>query len=237
MTFRPGVHPLTILHAPCHGPTVTPHHIRHALTLGACSVGFSELYERVPYLRERPSWRTTVGNPPNDTHDELRGAHDAPIATRRHHEQVRSFAMRACDASTPLKLAPPRWVQSDTYVHPLGDVEHITAHPNAAVVGLDPARVDRVKKYVATMGVLERRIKLALKRKRLVVVTGDLNYPALADVVDWSPHAMFARTGLKVWAIGVDYVAHGPGLRPVDRQVITDNGQDHPWMMRRFVRE
>lgn len=240
---RSPAHSLVVLHAPAHGPSLTRHHIRRALGLGACSIGWSEAYRRIDYLRGRPSWRLTVAWPSEailDDPDERRGAWDCPISTRRHHDRLAAFRVRACDESTPIKLAPPRYVYGEAYAHPLGDVEHIAAHPNAAVVNretgepLNPREVDRVAKYVETMAVVERRARHALNRNRLVVITGDLQMGAHQSV-PWSPSSIAKRLDLRVWAEGIDYVLSDKRLKPVDRRVIHTT-MDHPWMREEFTR-
>lgn len=198
------------------------------------------MMRRIDYLRLRPAWRLLAAVPVElDDFDERRGAWDCPISTRRHHERIAAFRARTCDASIPLKIAPPRYVVSEAFEHPVGDVERISAHPNAAVVtaegfALDPAKVERARFYVDTMQVVERRARHALNRNRLVVISGDLNMGKRVDV-PWSPVALARRLDLRVWAVGVDYILSDKRLRVLDRQLIA-SGMDHPWMREEYAR-
>jgi hypothetical protein len=166
----------------------------------------------------------------------LRGAHDTPILRRRHHKKVESFHYKAVGPSTPIKIAPDRWNTGVAYKHPWGVIGHVTAHPNAAVAGLDPRNVDRVAKYVDQMAQLERSIRLWRSKGYTLVVTGDLNHGSGGP--SWAPEAMFERLNMRTWRMGVDWIAWDRRLAlPLEnRELIRDNGQDHPWLLARFQR-
>ena len=229
-------HPLRIMHAPLHGVTATRDQIRHALSYDPCSVSFSEAYPLsiFPFLTTRRVYPATVGRRLDLRR--MRGPHDTPILRRRHHTKVASFAYKAVDASLPLKIAPERWNTGVAYKHPWDVVGHITAHPNAGVTGLDPRRVDRVAKYVDQLVQLEASIRRWQEREYLIVVTGDLNHAAGGE--SWAPEAMFRRLKLNTWRVGVDWIAWDKRLRLPEnhRKIITDNGQDHPWLVATFQR-
>lgn len=230
---------LTFLHAPCHGPTLTHSTIRFALSdeFHACAVGFSEAYRHEAFLRGRPRWRPTMPAPrPEDDSHMTRGKFDAPVLVRRHHPLVASWSVKACGRSAPLKLAPPRWFNGQTFAHDLGAVETIAAHPHAKIVGL-PGDLDRVEKYAESMRVLEAHIEKSLNKGRLVVLGGDLNYPDRPGGPAWSPPRMLRRLGLKHWAVGIDWVAWSPELVPVRNRVIgrEQTHQDHPWLWVSFT--
>lgn len=231
-------HPLTVLQASCHGPSLTHRAIRYALSreFSACVVNFSEAYRHEAFLYDRPSWRVTLPViREGDDRDVVRGKGDAPVVVRRHHHLLDSWSMKACSRSVPLKIAPPRWFNGQTFDHELGAVEAMAAHPNAAIRGL-PEGLDRVEKYAQSMRLLELRIEDSLHRGRLPVVTGDLNYPDV-DGPPWCPSRMFARLGLKTWAVGVDWIAYSPRLVPIRNRIIgqAQTGQDHPWLHASFT--
>lgn len=229
-------HPLRIMHAPLHGVSATPQQLRRALSFDPCSVSFSESYPLTifPFLIARPSYPATVGK--KASLRPLRGPHDTPILRRRHHRKIDSFAYKAVDSSIPIKIAPERWNTGVAYRHSWGRIGHITAHPNAVVQGLDPRKVDRVAKYVDQMTKLEKSIREWQRLGYWVVVTGDLNHHE--GGAPWGPEAMFSRLNMRTWRVGVDWIAYDHRLwLPEDRRlIITDNGQDHPWMVATFRR-
>lgn len=225
---------LTILHAPCHGPSLDLAAIRIAVGLDADSIGWTEAYRRVPMLRRRLRYRTRVGNPRHAVNASIRGAHDVPIQVHRRNRLIEWQAIKACDPSTPLRVAPDRWITRVVFEHPIGRVEHVALHPNAAVMG-HPLGVDRVEKYAATMERLESIATRAIRRGHHLVVTGDLNYRSGGP--DYAPEAVFDRLDLDTWRIGLDWQARSPHLRLVDRLTLGEatTGQDHPWMRARYV--
>lgn len=216
-------HLLRIVHAPLRGPEATRADLKHALELGACSIGFTEAYHYTRYLRRRPSWRIAVGH----SEHSLRGPGDVPVLVRRHHAAVDRWAIKACDAGEPLRLAHERWITGFAYRHPLGVIEHIDHHPDA--VQAPTATLSMRRLYRESMERLETCVRVALELGRLPVVTGDLNLPA-HNPLPYAPRAVFGRLGLKTWSVGVDWIAWHKDLIPVDRAVIADNGQDHPWL-------
>lgn len=219
-------HLLRIVHAPLRGPEATKAEMHRALELGACSVGWSEAYRHIPYLRRRPAWRIAVGH--SDT--SLRGPGDVPVMVRRHHKPVDRWAVKACAPAEPLRLAPERWVTGFAYRHPLGTIEHIAHHPNP--IGNPDATLSMRREYRNSMERLEQTVRVALELGRLPVVTGDLNVPA-SSPLEFAPRHVFERLNLKWWAVGVDWVAWHRSLIPVHRETLDreQNGQDHPWLL------
>lgn len=219
-------HLLRIVHAPLHAPTVTHLEIRRALRLGACSIGWSEAYRHIPFLRRRPLWRIAVGR----SETSLRGPGDVPILVRRHHPPVDRYSFKACGPAEPLRLAPERWVTGFAYRHPLGVIEHVVHHPNPIMA--PAATLSMRRAYRESMEKLEKALEVTLRLGRLPVVTGDFNL-GHAGVLEYSPRAIFERLNLKYWCVGVDWVAWHRNLVPVGRRVIerADNGQDHPWLV------
>lgn len=219
-------HLLRIVHAPLRGPEVTTREMRRALKLEACSIGWTEAYRRIPFLLRRPSWRIAVGH----SQTSLRGPGDVPVIVRRHHPLVDRWAIKACDAASPLRLAPERWITGLAYRHPLGVIEHIAHHPNP-IMNPD-ATLSMRREYRNSMERLEACARAALELGRLPVITGDLNVTP-ASPLEFAPRQVFDRLNLKWWAVGVDWVAWHRHLVPVARRVIERdvNGQDHPWLV------
>lgn len=225
--------PLVLLQASCHGPTVDTRTLRFALggDVGADVVNGSELYRHRAWLSERPKWRVSL--PPvddGDDRDDLRGKNDAPVLVRRRYPLVDEWWRLMCHRSTPLKLAPPRYANAQTFAHPLGLVEAVAFHPHANVRGF-PHDLPRVVEYRRGMRRLEQHLRHSLERGRLPVGSGDLNYPNV-DGPEWSPRRMFARLGLRTWSVGVDWVWWHPQLVMVDQRVYGRDRtrQDHPWL-------
>lgn len=230
--MRPAV--LTIVHAPLHGPTANAAAIRHATTLGGDSIGFTEAYEPQTRraIRSRLRHRLVVGKSATDPR---RGPWDVPILAHRRNPFVDGWAVKACDASEPERIAPERWLTGAVYEHRFGTVEHIAAHPNAAIKG-QPADLDRVLKYRENMRRLESKIRRAQRSGHIVAVTGDLNYPAGGP--SWAPEAMFDRLELATWRVGIDWFAWSPFLRQRRRDVLPGQGPAsgrHPWLVGGFV--
>lgn len=235
MTRRPNV--LTIVHAPLHGPTADLATVRRACGLGGDSIGFTEAYEPQTRraLRTRLRHRLIVGH--SDT-DPRRGPWDVPILAHRRNRLIEGWANKACGPSEPIKIAPERWLTGAIYEHRFGTVEHIAAHPNAAV--FDQSHdLDRVLKYRENLRRLESRIALAQRRGHIVVVTGDLNWPSGQARPAWSPGAVFARQGLATWHVGIDWFAYSPFLHRRRMDVLEGppepNGHPHPWLVAGFV--
>lgn len=229
LTGRP-MPPLTILHAGCHAPSLDLGAVRLASSLDPDSIGWSEAYERIPLLRSRVRYKVRVGRSRTDPR---RGARDVPISRRRSHAEVDWWAIKACEASHPERIAPERWITGVAYRHPIGVVEHINLHPNAAVQHTDPD-LDRVRKYADTMRRLESRIIRAQRLGRHVVVTGDLNWSGRTGP-RWSPGRVFDRVDLRTWNVGLDWVAWSSHLRTTrgGLSIIGPDrtGQDHPWLL------
>lgn len=219
-------HPLRIVHAPLRAPIARPADIQRALALGGCSVGPTEAYRLIGYLRRRPSWRIAVGR----SETSLRGPGDVPVLVRRHHKPVDRWAIKACGPADPLRLAPERWITGFAYRHPLGTIEHIAHHPHPILNAA--ATLSMRRGYRESMERLEQCVRVSLELGRLPVVTGDLNVTR-ASALEFAPRAMFERLGLKAWSVGVDWIAWHRSLVPVGRRVIErqENGQDHPWLV------
>lgn len=214
--------PLRVVHAPLHGPSATRREMHDALELRADSVGYTEAYNRIPYLARRPWWRISVGH----SETSRRGPGDVPVLVARRNRPVDRWAIKASEAGTPLKFAPERWVTGFAYRHALGVIEHVNHHPNP-LVSLSARREAR-----RSMERLEQCLEVSLKLGRLPVVTGDFNQTK-NHIGEYSPREVFDRLNLRWWAVGLDWVAWHRSLIPVGRRVIprVRNGQDHPWLV------
>lgn len=218
---------MRVVIAPLHGPDATLSEAHRALNLGACSVGYSEAYHLIPYLRRRPWWRIAVG----ELGAHPRGAGDVPVLVRRDHAVIERWAIQACDAAQPLELAPARWITGFAYEHPLGVVEHINPHPNPYFA--PRATLSLRKAYVENMDALEVRIRRSLNLGRLPVVGGDLNMSRVHGM-PYAPRELFDRLGLRTWSQGVVWIAYPRSLVLTGMRVLEDNGQDHPWLVADF---
>lgn len=221
---------LSILHAPCHGPSLDLGAIRFACSVGADSIGFTEGYRQIRALRRRVSYRCRVGKSSIDTRlgPSPRGdAGDVPILVRRRHPLVEWSAVPVTPPGEPRKIAPERWLTRVVYDHPFGLVEHINAHPDPMVVrdGGSHAR------YLERLEAMSVR---AIRRGHHLIVTGDLQ--ARGGIV-WN---MFGYLDLDTWRVGIDWVGYSPHLRLVERTRLVDPSQvgvehPHPWMLARFA--
>lgn len=224
---------LTILHAPTH-VVRSPRVIRRATRTAADSIGFTEAYNAIGLLAARRRYRLTVGS---GGRDERRGAKDTPVLTRKAHVSLGAGAMQVSEEVEPSKFGPDRWLTFSLFEHDdVGSVAHVHMHPNATVRNRR-ASAPIVREYRESMATLFTFVRFLRNEGYLVVVTGDLNYPNVKRGPEWTPHHTFARLGLDVWSVGVDYVAHDPRLALVRKQVIrggTDS--DHPWLLATFRR-
>lgn len=224
---------IAVLHAPCHAPSLDLGAVRLATSLDADSIGWSEAYERIPLLRTRLRYKVRVGTSRTDPR---RGARDVPILRRRSRREVDWWAIKACGPSEPIRIAPERWITGVAYETGFGVVEHIAAHPHAAVQDRDPD-LDRVEGYRQNMRRLESRIIRAQRLGRHVVVTGDLQWNGLVGPL-WAPGRVFGRLDLRMWNVGLDWLAVSGHLRTVPRSLRllgpAETGQDHPWLFGRF---
>jgi hypothetical protein len=237
MTRRLRAHELTLLHAACHGPTLSRARIRQACRrYGAGVIEWTEAYRRNRYLRTRLRFRMVVGKSKTDPR---RGPKDNPLLVRRGYEVIDRGAVKACDASTPHKIAPERWISWAIIRHlELGVIGVYALHPNAAVV--DAWESDRAAKYRQQMQALIDLVRANRARYHVDddVVSGDLNYHENDPVRDLTPRDVFEQLGMDFWCEHLDWIAWTPGLEPVEKRVIptSENGQDHPWLLVRFIR-
>lgn len=263
---RPGT--VTILHAPNHAPDVAGAAIRLATRTGAHSIGMSEAYRVTRLLAAVDRYRLTVGRGGRDKRRGAKdtpiltqatlvslGAGAVQISetakpARLAPDRWLTFSLFESDAGpiAHLNLHPNAGIAHAVPFQP--DVELIAnAEGNAKILKQDreaaaryaaPARVLRVREYAESMKSLERYVRLFRLEGFLVVVTGDLNYPAELHehLPVYAPAKVFERLDLAVWAEHLDYVAYDRRLTLTKRGVI-DKRQtmsDHPWLLATFTR-
>lgn len=215
---------LRILHAPGHAPDVSLASVLDAERTGADSIGYSEAYRIAgstlagsrDYQVVRGMSRTNtraVRSPRGD-------AGDNPIAVRDDHHIADRRAYRVTRPGFPRKFAPERWVTVAVFEwRDAGEwVTHINIHPSPRFVGLS--------KWHRVMAAGLREVRKAKAQGRLVVLTGDLQTGAA--------RRMLERAGLKVWQVGVDYIAYDQRFtRHIDgdSRTFKPAGMDHPWML------
>ena len=146
---------------------------------------------------------------------------------------------KVSDASTPLKIAPERYMSWTVDILDGRALAVIGIHPHAAVK--EAWQSDRAREFRRAMSHLEALV-LTLREKYGanldVVVMGDLNYPDVDDDRYWTPGAVFERLGLGSVSRHIDWVAHSKGLRREGVEIVDkdENGQDHPWIEVEFSR-
>jgi len=223
-----------VLHAPLHGSSATKSELLRAVRRAAVvRVAFSEAYKHGPTLSRLLSWRAVIGPPtPKDSRGRL-VTRDVILMIKRGSKHVDSGVIFGSAASSPLKIAPTRFIT--------WSIDGVNGKP-LAVIGLHPHagvwtnwNSDRAVKYRRNMRRLEALVRLLRIRYGAdldIVVMGDLNYPNVRDGRHRAPRQVFTRLGMSWVSNGVDWVAFSKTLRLVDSQIIPKgtNGQDHPWL-------
>lgn len=225
-----------VLHAPLHGATATKKELRAALKRpGLVSVAFSEAYQHASFFKRLGGWRTTTGaKVPKDANGRS-VRRDVAILVKRWRKPLESGVRKASEASTPLRIAPERWLAftvDNLHGKPLA---HISLHPHAVVREADDWASDRGIKYRGAMN--ELRLVVEYLRGKYgadldIVVTGDLQYRQTDPARKNSPKDVFRDLGLSWVATGIDWVAVSESLVIVNTVIVPTqvNGQDHPWI-------
>lgn len=223
-----------VLHAPLHGVSATNDQLRAALKRGARYVIFTESSRQYPWLSRRPLWRLITGGPKKDARGRA-NARDISILLRRwRHKHLEHGTIKASDASTPLKIAPARYLSYTVDVVDGKPLAVIGIHPNAAVK--DAWRSDRAVKYRESMKCLARlvgRLREKYGKDLDIVIDGDLNHPDEHPRREWAPLYVARKLDLDYVNRGVDWILWSSGLKQVGEAVVIperENGQDHPWI-------
>lgn len=234
----------SVVHAPLHGNSATIDDLQHALSLGAIAVGFSEMgapgkRELAEWAHKRPSWRATGSlSTARDARNRFMKRDSQLLVRKRGNRSFERGVLFGCAASTPLKIAPERQICYDVFQQG-GPLAVITLHPHAAV--RSAWKSDRAEKYRREM---ERLVALIHRLQRkygkdlAIIVMGDLNYPDVSEPSrHLAPHQLLSDLGLNFLSHGIDYVAWSQNLRSTGHTIITNNGQDHPWIRAAFRRK
>lgn len=227
---------LTVLHAPLKAPlarlhptTVTREIRRHDATM----VGLTEAYGILPALGRMRDYRLVVEN---GGQDRRRGQKDNPILIRAGLRSLGSGQVFGCSASTPVRIAPERWLTySSLEVPGVGPVFHITLHPHAKVQDKASGRLDtgtdRGREFGRQMDNFAVLLGLATSLGSKIVVTGDLNFRDRGDDPR-SPYAIMRGHGLEVVSRGLDCIGFTPGLGLAVTEVdVPGSITDHPWLL------
>ena len=205
-------------------------------SLAVTSLAFTEAYHHASTFNRLPGWRLITGSATRK--DPATGrlvGRDVAILVRRWRKNLENGVLRASLASTPIRIAPERyivWTVDEMHGRPLA---HVSVHPNAVVSSQKDWDSDRGEKYRDAMGALYDtvvRLRKTYGKSLDVVVTGDLQYRRTDDDRPGSPRDIFRRLNLNWTVTGIDWMAHSDGLRLVDTVIIPPevNGQDHPWI-------
>lgn len=221
---------LRVVHAPLHGTTAKVSALRKALTLGKRGVvAFSEAYRPAvhAFLLAYPRWKAIYGD---TDYVDARKRHvgwDVTLMVHRHHKILESGSFKMSnEVEAALKVAPERWAVWAL----LGPVETpmlvLAMHPNAVP---EPGTA-RGREYVKSFVKVEAFIKsMEAKHPGLAVtLLGDLNHRD--DDSPLSPAAMLTRLGMKWRSVRLDWLAR-KNADQHNFQKITDNDQDHPWLL------
>lgn len=206
-----------------------PRAVRYMLRQGCDSLGLDEARRRLPLLTRLLArarrYRLTVGAA-------VRAA--TPVLTRTAYPDLGEIALQACEAATPAKLAPPRWVTVALFRHPgLGRIAHLNVHPHA-ITDDRPLTVPRVRETAEYWQAVDRLLTLLEFLGYTRILTGDLNsrrsghtvgYAGADDVLD--------KHHLNQVRVGLDGVAFDRNLRVVKRHIIPREvtGSDHPGLL------
>lgn len=197
------------------------------------ALAVSEAYGSGPrkFVMNRPRYRGYVGG--HGGADLRRGGFDNPVLTRKNLRNLGTLAVIGCLKSTPIKIAPERWITVSCFAKDGLWIAVISVHPHAAVRG-QPKKVDRVAKYATFIQRLAATIDYLRAIGMVPVVAGDLNFPKGAASPDWTdPYEMFKTKGLTAYSVGLDAIAWGGRLQATKRQSWTAKqvGSDHPGLL------
>jgi hypothetical protein len=225
----------TILHCPLHAPSAVDHADRvtdgiqrHLPTVAAPT----EAYGIVVALGRVPGYRLVLET---GGRDRRRGQKDNPLLLQDALPSLGSGQVFGCPASTPLRIAPERWLTWATVELPGRPRPHchVSLHPHAGVQGDlgGLATNDRGQKFRQQMGVLEQLLAFAAALGWTRSVSGDLNF-ADKGTSPHSPYRIMRSTGLTVESEGINAIGCEKALRmEVERVAAPEGVTDHPWLL------
>ena len=226
---------LTILHCPLHAPSADDHADRVVAGIRRLRPTFAaptEAYDIVDALGRVPGYRLVLEE---GGRDRRRGQKDNPLLVRDALPSLGSGQVFGCPASTPLRIAPERWLTWATVQLPERPRPHchVSLHPHAGVQGERGglATNDRGQKFRRQMGVLEQLLGFAAALGWTRSVSGDLNFRDLGSSPH-SPYRIMRGTGLTVEADGINAIGCDKPLRIDVGTVAAPAGvTDHPWLL------
>ena len=217
-----------------NNPTIN-RDLKTLMRQGADSIGICEGYSFIEELKEIEGYRLIHAKPSG------RGPQDVPILISEEMKILDQGSIRACNPSTPLKIAPARWITWVEFKKDDTKWVHFNTHCHAALQDRDNGRImdelDRVKEAQKHMVKLEEMIEARRKNGFKVLVTGDFNYRTYNDrkfkLWKHSPQLTFRRCQMNFANAGVDYIGYSGGFeRTMFTSVGTDKtGSDHPWLV------
>lgn len=190
------------------------------------SISLNEGYGYIRLFSRLPRYRAFYAQ---GAKDRRRGGNSNPILVRRNLPTIGVLGWQTSKPSTPLKIAPERWITVCAYELPgFGKVAHVTFHPHAGVRGL-PATVDRVAKYGDTVDALDAVLTFLGRMNVSVAGFADVQIPQGYDPAWRTPYDVFERHGLVAHGEGVDVTFHDEWLEPVVETIPKSaSGSDHP---------
>lgn len=226
---------LTVLHCPLHAPSADARPESVADGIARRRPVFAaptEAYGIIPALARTRGYRLVLEA---GGRDRRRGQKDNPVLVRASLTSVGSGQVFGCPASTPLRIAPERWLTYAVVQLPGRPRPHchVSLHPHAGVQGDDGglATNDRGLKFRRQMGVLEQFLAFASAMGWTRSVSGDLNFRD-TGTSPHSPYQIMRDHGLRAESDGINAIGCDKTLRMEVTQVRAPDGvTDHPWLL------
>lgn len=210
---------------PLHAPSAKKHPllvVRTIRRLKGDSTGLTEAYGILSTLLKLTLFRVVMET---GGKDRRRGQRDNPIVvrTRKGRRQGRRYSrgsgqVYGADASTPLRIAPERWMTWSATVERIGGraatICHIAWHPHAGVQDKKTGEMhnsDRAHQYALNVKRLKALVEFAVANGWEWVVTGDFNTDERAPV-----YAMLEALGGIVHSHNICAI-----VSPMDMDVVT----------------
>jgi len=164
------------------------------------------------------------------TTDRRRGPKDNPVLTRMSLPNRGEIAIKGCDASTPQKIAPERWIHASLSRVQKNLIASVVVHPHAATAGLDAKHVDRVEKTGEFWDHVDALLASLQKLGYHTFVIGDINLREGQSYKNaTTPWQVFARRKLAYKMTGLDCLAYPKGSKLGKFAIIRGDrfGSDH----------
>lgn len=225
---------ISILHCPLHAPSANERPELVTAAIARTRTMFAaptEAYGIIGALDRMAGYRLVLEE---GGRDKRRGQNDNPLLVRASLISVGSGQVFGCPASTPLRIAPERWITFAAVRVPGRERPHchVSLHPHAGIQGDDGgmASNDRGQKFRDQMRVLDDLLAFTAAMGWSRSVSGDLNFRDIGDA-PLSPYGLMRAQGLQVESDGINAIAWEKWLRMEVDQVTAPAGvTDHPWM-------